>query len=65
MGSKDYVIRVVDDPQTVDASAWNELLEAQPAATPFMRHEYLVALHRSGSAMADTGWMPQWLLVER
>ena len=65
MGSKDYVIRVVDDPQTVDASAWNALLEAQPAATPFMRHEYLIALLRSDSAIADTGWMPQWLLVER
>ena len=65
MGSKDYVIRVVDDPLTVDAAAWNALLESQSAATPFMRHEYLVALHRSGSAVADTGWMPQWLLVER
>ena len=65
MGSKDYVIRVVDDPQTVDASAWNALLEAQPAATPFMRHEYLIAFLRSDGAIADTGWMPQWLLVER
>ena len=65
MGSKDYVIRVVDDPLTVDAAAWNALLESQSAATPFMRHEYLVALHRSGSAVADTGWMPQWLMVER
>ncbi len=29
-----------------------------------MRHEYLLALFESGSATADTGWMPQFLVVE-
>ena len=40
------------------------MLSAQPSATPFMRHEYLAALHDSGSAADDTGWPPQFLAVE-
>lgn len=65
MQSNDYVIRLHDDPLSLDASAWNTLLEAQDAATPFMRHEYLAAMHRSGSAAPDTGWAPRYLVVER
>ena len=59
----DYVIRVVDDPGAIDAVQWNALLAAQPERTPFMRWEYLVALHRSGSAVAETGWTAQFLCV--
>lgn len=61
--SKDYVIRVVDHPAEVGAAPWNALLAAQPAATPFMRHEYLLAMHESRSAIDATGWQPQFLLV--
>jgi uncharacterized protein len=60
-----YRIRVIDDPAEVDACAWDALVDAQPSATPFVRHAYLAALHASGSATAQTGWMPQFLLVER
>ncbi len=64
-GSNDYVIQVYADPADIDATQWNDLLEAQPSATPFMRLEYLRALHDSGSATAETGWTPQFLgLVE-
>jgi predicted N-acyltransferase len=35
----------------------------QPDATPFMRHEYLAALHASGSAVPDTGWTPRFLTL--
>jgi len=59
--SNDYVIRVLDSPLKVNASEWNALLAAQSpgeAANPFMRHEYLAALHESGSATPDTGWTP-------
>ncbi len=63
-GLENYVIRVSDHPGDVDAAAWNALLDAQPGATPFMRHEYLLALHESGSATADTGWQPQFLSIE-
>jgi predicted N-acyltransferase len=55
----------VDDPAGLDPEAWNALLDRQPSATPFMRHEFLAALHASGSACPDTGWIPQFLLLER
>ena len=59
------VIRVHQDPAALDAAAWNDLLQAQAAPTPFMRHEYLAALHASGSAVPETGWAPQFLTLHR
>ena len=50
------ITRVFDSLQGVDAQAWNALLACQSQPTPFMRHEYLTALQRSGSATPDTGW---------
>ena len=64
-GSNDYVIRVFDEPAAIDAAQWNSLLDAQASATPFMRHEYLLALHASGSASTATGWTAQFLAVEQ
>jgi predicted N-acyltransferase len=64
-GSENYVIRVHDDPGAIDADAWNGLLAEQAAPTPFMRHEYLAALHRSGSAVPATGWHPQFLSLHQ
>ena len=61
----DYVIRVHDDVALLDATAWNALLAAQAAPTPFMRHEYLAAMHASGSAVPETGWAPQFITIER
>ncbi len=63
--ANDYVIRVLDSPAEVDAHAWNALLLGQPQATPFMRHEYLHALHASGCATPETGWTPKFFLLER
>lgn len=62
-GSNDYVIRVVDHPALVDAAQWNALLDAQASSTPFMRHEYLLAMHESGSAVDASGWEPQFLVM--
>ena len=62
-GSNDYVIRVFDHPALVDPEQWNALLEAQASATPFMRHEYLLALHESGSASSATGWTAQFVAI--
>jgi predicted N-acyltransferase len=59
-----YVIGVHDDPAQIDADAWNALLAAQAQPTPFMRHEYLVALHGSGSASPPTGWAPAFITIE-
>ena len=62
-GSNDYVIRVLDHPAQVDAKQWNALLDAQASATPFMRHEYLAAMHESKSAIDASGWSPQFLVI--
>jgi len=62
----DYVIRVFDSPLEVDANAWSDLLALQnPAGTlnPFMRHEYLAAMHASGSASPETGWSPRFVAL--
>lgn len=61
--SIDYVTRILDDPSQVDATAWNALLDAQAQPTMFMRHEYLLALHRSGSAVPRTGWSPRFITL--
>ena len=52
-----------DDPDQIDPAAWNALLAASPAPTPFLRHEFLAALHRSGSAVPETGWTPRFLTL--
>ncbi|WP_280155586.1 GNAT family N-acetyltransferase [Piscinibacter sp. XHJ-5] len=64
-GANDYVIRVLDDLSAIEPPRWNALLDTQTEATPFLRHEYLSALHESGSAASGTGWWPQFLIVER
>ena len=61
----EYLIRTLDDPVSIDAAAWDELLDAQAAPTPFMRHAFLAALHASGSAVRRTGWSPLFLTVQR
>jgi len=63
--ARNYHIEICDDPLAIDAAAWNALLAQQAAPTPFMRHEYLAALHASGSALPRTGWAPRFVLLER
>ena len=62
--SIDYVIRVLNSPDEVNAADWNALLSLNADATPFMRHEYLRALHTSASATPQTGWTPRFILLE-
>ena len=59
------VIRVVSRLADYDADQWNAC--AHPPDTPynpFLSHAFLMALEESGSACADTGWLPQHLVVE-
>jgi predicted N-acyltransferase len=58
MSSKNYVTRVDEDIANIPASAWDALLARQTEPTPFMRHAYLEAATRSGSATGQTGWQP-------
>jgi hypothetical protein len=49
----------------IDAELWNAC--ANPAGlprNPFLRHEFLLALETSGSAVARTGWQPFHLAVD-
>lgn len=57
------VVRVIDDIALIDAVAWNALVDAQPSATPFVRHEYLLALQASGSACDETGWSTRFVCI--
>ena len=61
--SHKYVIRVHDDPEKIDAAAWNDLVMGSAQANPFVSLEYLSALHHSGSATAATGWTPCFITV--
>ena len=62
-GRSDYVIRVLTTPLEVNALLWNGLLEKQQNPNPFMRHEYLCAMHDSGSAAPVTGWTPRFITM--
>jgi uncharacterized protein len=64
--SNDYVIRVLTSPLQLNGAQWNALLAAQSkdgTLNPFMRHEYLAALHESGSATPATGWTPRFVTL--
>ncbi len=63
--SEEYVIRVFDDPAEIGPAAWDSLVAAQPSASPFVSMAYLGALHESASAVAETGWAPHFLALER
>lgn len=62
-GPMNYVTRVFDHPQAIDASAWDGLLATQDAPSPFMQHAYLCAMHSSASAVAETGWQAQFVTL--
>ena len=57
----DYVIRIVDSPLDIDASAWGGLLA--PQDNPFMRLAYLAAMEQSGSAVPKTGWTSRFFTL--
>jgi predicted N-acyltransferase len=58
-------LRIHGNPSDIDAAAWNGLLALQAAPSPFMRHEYLAALHDSGSATPEHGWTAQFATLWR
>ena len=51
--------RVLDDLSEVDPSDWNRLAGGHP----MLSHEFFHALHQSGCAAADSGWLPQFLTL--
>ena len=63
MTANDYVIEVLDSPLDIACTTWNQLLAGQGDANPFMRHEYLAAMHQSASASPETGWTPRFITL--
>ncbi len=57
------VVRVVSRIADVPASDWDECARGT-GDNPFITRAFLSALEVSGSAAADTGWLPRHLLLE-
>jgi len=53
------VVEVLDSIAAIPPRDWNRLA----GDDPFLRHEFLNALHETGCANADTGWAPCYLLL--
>jgi predicted N-acyltransferase len=58
-----YRTQLVSSLGQIGREAWNELLAADPDTTPFLRYEFLDALHGSGCASPRTGWTPSFLTL--
>ena len=54
------ILRVATSILDVPAAGW----DACAGSNPFTSHAFLAALEESGSATAETGWLPQHLLLE-
>jgi predicted N-acyltransferase len=80
MVSKEITLRVVDSIGDVDAEAWDacanpcdsddgggiaaELSRLKTEYNPFISHDFLSALEKSGSVRNRTGWQPMHLIAE-
>jgi predicted N-acyltransferase len=59
-------LRIADSIAKIPATQWDALLASdEERASPFVRHAFLHALERSGSATPRRGWQPSHLLVYR
>ena len=58
-----YRTQIVEDLERIGAQAWNRLVSADPDSNPFLRYEFLHALHASGCAVPRTGWTPAYLTL--
>jgi hypothetical protein len=61
-GPADYRTRIVSDLADIGAARWNALLAGE-SANPFVRFEFLHALHSTGCAAGPTGWERQYLTL--
>ena len=57
------IARVLEGAGEIEPLAWNQLWAQQAQPTPFMRHEYLLALEASGSATPESGWTPRFMTL--
>ena len=57
--------RILDSLAGVDPRQWNELVSLSAGDHPFLRHEFLHALHETGCAAEQSGWLPQYVTLWR
>jgi predicted N-acyltransferase len=60
-----YRTRIVSSLAEIGQAAWDALVARQSDANPFLSYAFLHAMHESGSASEDTGWVPQYLTLWR
>ncbi|ELW9449164.1 N-acetyltransferase [Burkholderia cenocepacia] len=58
-----YRTGILSSPAEVPADEWNALLARDAQPTPFLRHEFLDALHVARCAVDDTGWSPHFVTL--
>lgn len=64
-GSGALTARTVSSIGEIDPSVWNTLANPQDQPfNPFVAHEFLEALEKSGSVAPETGWAPMHLVLE-
>ncbi|PRF45097.1 GNAT family N-acetyltransferase [Burkholderia multivorans] len=59
----DYRTGILSSPAEVAADEWNALLARDAQPTPFLRHEFLDALHVARCAVDETGWSPHFVTL--
>lgn len=58
-----YRTCVVDSLSEIGQENWDGLLHLQDKPNPFLSFAFLHALHESGSAAAQTGWIPRFICI--
>lgn len=59
------IVRVVNGLTSLDAQAFDACANPDPACfNPFVTHAFLEALEASGCVRAETGWLPQHLVID-
>ncbi|MES2149964.1 MAG: GNAT family N-acetyltransferase [Pseudomonadota bacterium] len=58
-----YRTHIATSLSEIGQAAWDGLLACQDKPNPFLSFAFLDALHSSGSACAQSGWQPQFLLL--
>ena len=56
-----YRTRILHSLTDVGEKQWDQLIQLQPSANPFLSFAFLHALHESGSASIKTGWSPCYI----
>ncbi|MBA4141461.1 MAG: N-acetyltransferase [Nitrosospira sp.] len=54
-----FELKITDSLNDIPATAWNALA----GDDPFLRYEFLAAMHETGCASKETGWLPQFVTL--